>query len=193
MSAGFTEQQKEEIRKKLISAGKELAVTIGFKKMTVALVAKSAGVAVGSFYNFFESKESFALAIIRDTGEQHFQSVTAGMKDGRIPLDKFLDSYRDFFRPENNFMLNIRLEDWAWLMSHISDKSVFTDPANTAQIAETLKYIDGVRPDADIAVVVNFIKTIYAAYQNKDILYERALQTNVDLIFDAIYRYMKGE
>lgn len=193
MSAGFTEQQKEEIREHLILAGQELAAAIGFKKMTVALVAKKAGVAVGSFYSFFDSKENFALAIIRDAGEKHFQAVTEDMKDGNIPLDRFLNAYRDFFRPENNFMLNIRLEDWAWLMSHISDKSVFTDPANTRQISDTLKYIDGVRPDIDIAVVVNFIKTIYAAYQNKDTLYEHALQTNVDLIFDAIYRYMKEE
>lgn len=51
--------------------------------------------------------------------------------------------------------------------------------------------IKGVRKDIDYGVVVNFIKSIYALYQNKDTVFEGSLQTNVDLIFDTIYRYMK--
>ena len=38
--------------------------------MTIAIVAKEAGVAVGSFYNFFDSKEKFAVAMITDIEER---------------------------------------------------------------------------------------------------------------------------
>ena len=68
----------------------------------------------------------------------------------------------------------------------------------TAHIANDLKKyefmfakIRGIRKDAEPGVVVNFIKSIYALYQNRDTLFEGSLQTNVDLIFDALYRYLK--
>ena len=61
--------------------------------------------------------------------------------------------------------------------------------------AEKVKFmlprLKGVREDIDPGVVVNFIKSIYALYQNRDTLFEDSLQTNVDLIFDTLYRYMK--
>lgn len=53
MAGGFTEEQRNRIRIKLLETGVDLSTTIGFRKMTVASVAKEAGVSVGSFYNFF--------------------------------------------------------------------------------------------------------------------------------------------
>ena len=66
MAGGFTEEQKTIIRAELIAAGYELSRKCGIKKMTVAMVANAAGVAVGSFYNFFESKESFVVALMEE-------------------------------------------------------------------------------------------------------------------------------
>ena len=56
MASGFTEEQRNIIRAELIASGYELSVKCGIKKMTVAMVANAAKVAVGSFYNFFDSK-----------------------------------------------------------------------------------------------------------------------------------------
>ena len=45
--------------------------------------------------------------------------------DGTIEVKEFLDLYRDCFRPENNFLLEIKLEDWVWLKTHITDGTYF--------------------------------------------------------------------
>ena len=91
MAGGFTEKEREQIRIALLSAGYKLSAECGIKKMTVALVAKSSGVAVGSFYNFFDSKEDFVLALIQEAEkEAEIRMVSAFAKDGTISLKKFL-------------------------------------------------------------------------------------------------------
>ncbi|MBP3810584.1 MAG: TetR/AcrR family transcriptional regulator [Clostridiales bacterium] len=193
MAIAFTQEQKDEIQEKLIEAGFELSTSIGFKKMTVATVAKSAGVAVGSFYIFFDSKENFVLALIKEAEkEAELRMATVFEKDGTIPLKKFLSVFRENFRPETNFLLKIRLDDWVWLKSHLTDTTYFNTSSDRQKIEYLLPRIKGVREDIDPGVVVNFIKSIYALYQNRETLFEESLETNVDLIFDSIYRYLKA-
>lgn len=193
MAIAFTQEQKDEIQEKLIEAGFELSTSIGFKKMTVATVAKSAGVAVGSFYIFFDSKENFVLALIKEAEkEAELRMATVFEKDGTIPLKKFLSVFRENFRPETNFLLKISLDDWVWLKSHLTDTTYFNTSSDRQKIEYLLPRIKGVREDIDPGVVVNFIKSIYALYQNRETLFEESLETNVDLIFDSIYRYLKA-
>ena len=193
MAIAFTNEQRDVIRGKFIEAGFELSTTIGFKKMTVAMVAKSAGVAVGSFYIFFDSKENFVLALIQEAEkEAELRMATVFEKDGTVPLKKFLGAFRENFRPEANFLLKIRLDDWVWLKSHLTDTTYFNTSSDRQKIEYLLTRIKGVREDIDPGVVVNFIKSIYALYQNRETLFEESLETNVDLIFDSIYRYLKA-
>lgn len=193
MAIAFTQEQKDEIQEKLIEAGFKLSTSIGFKKMMVATVAKSAGVAVGSFYIFFDSKENFVLALIKEAEkEAELRMATVFEKDGTIPLKKFLSVFRENFRPETNFLLKISLDDWVWLKSHLTDTTYFNTSSDRQKIEYFLPRIKGVREDIDPGVVVNFIKSIYALYQNRETLFEESLETNVDLIFDSIYRYLKA-
>jgi AcrR family transcriptional regulator len=192
MAGGFTEKERVEIRQRLLDSGYELSTEIGIKKMTIAMIAKNSEVAVGTFYNFFASKEEYVVAMIRDTEVKYEKEMASHFSmDGTIALKKFLEVFRENFKPENNFLLRIKLDDWVWLKSHISD-SAYLNMANDLKKYEFMfAKIRGIRKDAEPGVVVNFIKSIYALYQNRDTLFEESLQTNVDLIFDALYRYLK--
>ena len=192
MAGGFSEREREEIGQRLLNSGYELSTEIGLKKMTVAMIAKNSGIAVGSFYNFYASKEDFVVAMIRDT-EVRFEREMAShfSKDGTITLKRFLEVFRENFRPEQNILLRMKLDDWVWLKSHITDSSYFDQPNDLKKFEFMSAKIKGIRQDANPGVVVNFIKSIYALYQNRDTLFEEALQINVDLIFDSIYRYLK--
>ena len=193
MAGGFSDKEREEIRQKLLDSGYELSTDIGLKKMTVAMIAGSAGIAVGTFYNFYASKEEFVIAIIRDT-EMRFENEMAKhfSKDGTISLKKFLEVFRGNFKPENNILLRMKLDDWVWLKSHISDSAYLNKTTDIKKYEFLFTRIKGIRQDADPGVVVNFIKSIYALYQNRDSLFEDSLQTNVDLILETVYRYLKA-
>lgn len=193
MAGDFSDKEREEIRQKLLDSGYELSTDIGLKKMTVAMIAGSAGIAVGTFYSFYASKEEFVIAIIRDT-EMRFENEMAKhfSKDGTISLKKFLEVFRGNFKPENNILLRMKLDDWVWLKSHISDSAYLNKTTDIKKYEFLFTRIKGIRQDADPGVVVNFIKSIYALYQNRDSLFEDSLQTNVDLMFETVYRYLKA-
>ena len=194
MAIAFTQEQRDEIQGKLIEAGFELSSTIGFKKMTISKITEAAGVAVGSFYIFYDSKESFAKALIQETVDRSMRKLMAKLAtDGTIELREFLDLYRDCFRPENNFLLRIKLDDWVWLKTHITDDSYFERSGDADRLYKILPHIKGIRKDINPGVVINFIKSIYAIYQNRETFFEESLQENVDLIFDTIYRYIREE
>lgn len=59
MPANFTEKQREQIRKKLLGIGYDMIREIGLKRMKVSMIAERADIATGTFYHFFDSKESF--------------------------------------------------------------------------------------------------------------------------------------
>ena len=194
MAGGFTEEQRNIIRAELIASGYELSVKCGIKKMTVAMVANAAKVAVGSFYNFFDSKESFVIALMEEYEKNAMKQMSEHfLNDGTITLKEFLSIYRENYKPENNFLLQIGLNDWVWFKSHLKDSVYLNKTSELEKYEFMFTKIKGIRQDADPGVVVNFIKSIYAMYQNKDTLFEESLQTNVDLIFDSIYRYLKEE
>ncbi len=69
MARGFTDREKEIIRSELINAGRELFGTYGLKKTSIEDLTKAVGIAQGSFYTFFDSKEDLYLEVMDSEGE----------------------------------------------------------------------------------------------------------------------------
>lgn len=66
-----TQAQKEEIRGALMREGLRLFADKGFAAATVDEITRAAGVAKGTFFNHFKTKEDLALAAILTTQAAH--------------------------------------------------------------------------------------------------------------------------
>ena len=64
MPRGFNERERELIRKRLVAEGEALFGRLGLRKTRVEDVTKAAGIAKGSFYRFFSSREELFLAVL---------------------------------------------------------------------------------------------------------------------------------
>lgn len=62
----FTEQKNEMIRKDLLDEAMRCSVTIGMRKTSVEQLTEAAGIAKGSFYKFFPSKELLFFAVLEN-------------------------------------------------------------------------------------------------------------------------------
>ena len=60
----FTEYETEQLRKALLKETRRCAVTLGMKKTSVDQLTKAIGIAKGSFYKFYESKELLFFAVL---------------------------------------------------------------------------------------------------------------------------------
>ncbi|SES05828.1 transcriptional regulator, TetR family [Gracilibacillus ureilyticus] len=57
MVKGFTEKERKVITQQLIAVGKQLFSELGVKKTSISQLTSAVGIAQGSFYQFFDSKE----------------------------------------------------------------------------------------------------------------------------------------
>ena len=60
----FTDYETEQLRKALLKETRRCAVTLGMKKTSVDQLTKAVGIAKGSFYKFYESKEMLFFAVL---------------------------------------------------------------------------------------------------------------------------------
>lgn len=63
--ANFTKEEKEILMKKFYEQGYLLLKEYGFKKLKVCTIASAVGIATGTFYNFFKSKDEYLLWLIK--------------------------------------------------------------------------------------------------------------------------------
>lgn len=75
MPRGFNENEKEIIRNKLMVAGRDLFSSLGLKKTSIKDLTGKAGIAQGTFYHFFESKEIIYFLLLEQDEKEIQQNV----------------------------------------------------------------------------------------------------------------------
>lgn len=86
MPRHFGTEERDTIRKDLVSCGHELFGRYGFRKTSIEDVARAAGVSKGTFYAFFETKETFFLEVFRLAAQEARESLTQAMLGGEATV-----------------------------------------------------------------------------------------------------------
>ncbi|MFC8075037.1 TetR/AcrR family transcriptional regulator [Streptomyces sp. NPDC057307] len=78
---------------RVLRAAEEIASTSGLEEMTIAGVAKRAGVAVGTIYRRFEDKEQLIIALAERMLERREEYVAEQLRAARPSLPGVMDAY----------------------------------------------------------------------------------------------------
>ena len=93
----------------IFEAGRELFLQKGFKDVNVSDITKAAGVGVGTFYNYYPSKEELFLAIFIEENQKAKESVVGALDTNENPM--FL--MKAYIAHNMNIMRNNRiLKEW---------------------------------------------------------------------------------
>ena len=82
--------KREARRAELVSAAASLFSERGVAKTTVSDIVKVAGVAQGTFYLYFDSKDEVVLAVVERMGEAMIDGAAARVEAGQSVVDKLL-------------------------------------------------------------------------------------------------------
>ena len=85
--------------------------------------------------------------------------------------------------------MELTFDDWVWLKSHRTEDGIFSAMHDEQEAKRYLSYVDGIRPDLDVRIIINFFKTIYSMAENRETFIADVFETNIDLIFDCIYHF----
>ncbi|MBB6453169.1 AcrR family transcriptional regulator [Salirhabdus euzebyi] len=89
MVKGFNEQERQTIYKKLSEEGKKLFSVFGVKKTSIAQLTKAAGIAQGTFYQFFSSKEKLFFAIMEEEEAEIKEKILVKVSEERMTRQAF--------------------------------------------------------------------------------------------------------
>lgn len=194
MPTAFTEEEMKRIRGELIHVGIRLSKELGLKKMSVEKITSAVGIAKGSFYLFFGSKEDFILEVAKYAGEET-QKMLLLKLNGRTQMSahEFMEFFNEYIHSELDLMNGLTVDDFFWLKKHIK-KQVLFDPEAQIKTAQLwLSLINDVRDGVDAGTFVNLIKSIYAIREHRDTMVKESLENSVQILLRTIEIYISGK
>ncbi|MFG2791747.1 TetR/AcrR family transcriptional regulator [Streptomyces sp. NPDC048419] len=84
-----------DARQKILAAARSLIEARGYSALGVAEICTAAGVPKGSFYHFFESKESLALAVVDEHWEAQRRDWTRALGGDGEPLGRLRQLFEE--------------------------------------------------------------------------------------------------
>jgi AcrR family transcriptional regulator len=91
------DQAMAQTRLKLLEAAATEFAREGFKGANVNRIAKAAGYAIGTFYNYFPSKRELMQALIEQTGQQHVDYIVQQVTQEEDPSRRLQAFFRAGF------------------------------------------------------------------------------------------------
>ena len=79
----FSDAEKEFIRQKLMQEGERLFVSFGIKKVSIDEIVQATGIAKGSFYSFYQSKEHLYMDIAGNLQMRMWQEMDEFLNENR--------------------------------------------------------------------------------------------------------------
>ncbi len=95
---GRNERRKARTRSALLAAGQHLFGAQGFGATTVAEIAEQADVAIGSFYNYFDTKDDLLAALLQETLAEQLSRMEARRGGIDDPAEAISVAHRHFVR-----------------------------------------------------------------------------------------------
>lgn len=185
----FSETDRDNIREALLANGRKALEKNSYKNISIADIAAQTGIAKGTFYNFFTSKEAFFYEVMLKIRNENRLAIMALMdaptKENAYRL--FYERYTsvktayDYFTPEEMKIIFRRLPE----------KQDEADE-NSVQLARQLISVCTDRKDVNAEVVVNLMNIAASAAAERDFLLQDSYNDTIAVIAKAITDYIFG-
>lgn len=194
MPIAFTEEEMTKLRHELMLAGIRLSRELGLQRMSVEKITSAVGIAKGSFYIFFDSKEDFILEIA-DYASEETQKMLLAALNGRRQMSshEFISFFNMYIHSDYDLMGGLTVNDFFWLQKHIKKQDLFDPDAQLKTAQLWLSLINDVRDGVDVGTFINLIKSIYAIREHSDTMVKASIENSIQVILRTIEIYISGK
>lgn len=185
----FSEEDRENIRLHLLQNGRSMLEKKSYNSISVADLATESGIAKGTFYNFFPSKEAFfyeVILLIRDENRKEIlQFAKNPSKEALVEMlykrYTTTKTVYDYFEPEE---LKI-------IFRKLPGKAQDADE-NSMELAKSLITACGIDESVQAGVIVNLMNVAANAVANKEFLVAEYYEETIMVLAKAIADYIYG-
>lgn len=154
MATAFSDSEKELIRIKLNDIAQECLSKYGVRKTTVDQIVRMAGIAKGSFYNFYPRKEILFFTVLEEYQKSIIDELTNKLKEeNNIGVDKFTELIYELYQDvRKSFIINIiHNQEFEYLMRKLPKELIINhhslDDILTKRIFSYMKIKDEINID----------------------------------------------
>lgn len=186
----FDKIGRDKMREQLLEAGFKLIKKHGLKKTSISDIAKMAGIATGTFYNFFPSKEEFVYQIVlhkRSIVKALFENL---IKDGKTDREGFRHYLRKVYFSDHNIFDYLTDDEVAMLNARWPENYWKNQDNDEAASKWFLEHLEGVSPTCDWKIFANLSKAISLIRYGRVRLYQDKYEEALGIYIDAIIRYV---
>lgn len=93
MGRAFSEIKRQQLKKKIDDVARQLFREYGWSGVSVSQITRAVGIAKGSFYNFYETKESLYMTFVAEVEaeiQQHIKQEMLGASDKKLTLERLV-------------------------------------------------------------------------------------------------------
>lgn len=193
---GLTETEKQQQKALLLNHGEKLIFRYGISKVSVDDIVKEAGVAKGTFYNFFSSKDDFLYELIFQIHEAGFAEIHQILEEiSKAPSSEKRTQIKQFFlrlykSPQQKFFLDEHDEIQRFLARYSKEtlaKLEAMENANYLQLFSKLGIKSGKKPE----IVQNFVHIIYFGGAHKDVLVTDYVDETIEMMLEGLLNYLE--
>ncbi|MEX3743519.1 MULTISPECIES: TetR/AcrR family transcriptional regulator [Lysinibacillus] len=107
--ARISAEQRKQIHETLLSKSKELFIQYGFSKTSIDDIVNACGIAKGSFYSYYPTKEELFYAVLRREEEIKNNIIAEVMSESLPPKELLMRFFDISFKAieENEFFQNL--------------------------------------------------------------------------------------
>jgi len=190
----FNENDKNLIRENLIKFGLEALESNGYKAASVEKIANQAGIAKGTFYNFFQSKEQFFYEVmlsIRDKNRNDFyEFLSTNSKIEKESMKKFLF---ERYANKKNIYHYFTSDEFNIIFRKTTDRLSLTNIDSINFSDKLLAGIPNVNLRLNNEVVVNMINIIGRFAADKDLVSVESREETIEILANALAGYIFKE
>ncbi len=163
----FRENEKEIIRQKLFREGERLFTSFGLKKVSIDELVSAAGIAKGSFYSFYPSKEHLFMEIVISMQKKMWDEMDGFLQTHRDlpPRQLFKQTYLWMIGQFDRYPLIMKMdkETTEYLFRKLPKEVI---EAHTHEDGEELLKLEmyGIRFRCDIAIAAKAMQTLAISF-----------------------------
>jgi len=188
----FDEEGREKVRITLLESGFELIKTHGLKKTSISDITKSAGIATGTFYNFFDSKEDFVYQIMLYKRNQSKTLLSQMSKKGKIDKKNFKEYLITIYTSDYNVFEYLSESEIDRLKSRWPEEYWKNAGNEEATIKTMVAMLKSPRENLDWQILGNLFKSMALIGHGRDRLYTDKYKETVEIFVNAIVRFVFG-
>ena len=188
---------KDKKRSSIALACKDLVVNNAFKDITITKIVKEAGIAKGSFYDYFKNKEDLVFEIVNILMQEYNEKTEKRLKEAKDAKEKlkiFASFYysqedrelRELYKEFVSISLTSANKEMIEFQSKIFNlyrnwlEDIIKESINNKELPESaLKLVDG---------LFATVKCLFITYEVTDVIddLKEAIENYIDTIFGVI-------